>query len=29
MEQKQLNVLVLIGATGDLADKKTFPALPW
>jgi glucose-6-phosphate 1-dehydrogenase len=29
MEQKQLGVLVLFGATGALAYKKSFPALPW
>jgi glucose-6-phosphate 1-dehydrogenase len=27
MEQKQSDVLVLFGATGDLAYKKIFPAL--
>jgi glucose-6-phosphate 1-dehydrogenase len=27
MEQKQSDVLVLFGATGDLASKKIFPAL--
>ena len=26
MEQKQSDVLVLFGATGDLAYKKIFPA---
>jgi len=29
VEKKQSDVLVLFGATGDLAYKKSFPALPW
>jgi glucose-6-phosphate 1-dehydrogenase len=29
MEQKQLGVLVFFEASGELAYKKIFPALPW